>query len=80
MFMRDNGRCKAKAKSLKPPILAPGWAPVCSQESCVSYSPKESENLNITTLNRCTGRLLVSPHGTTTETLPYCANDFMAAD
>ena len=31
------------------------------------HDPKESANVNITTLNRFRGRLLEPPHGTTTE-------------
>ena len=37
---------------------APGGALLCSRKGCESDSPKGPENVNITTLNRCTGRLL----------------------
>ena len=38
--------------------LASGWALFCSQLSVEPYNPKGPENVKITTLYRCTGRLL----------------------
>ena len=53
------------ATSLTPP--SPGLSATLLSKNCEFYSLKGPENVNITTLYRCTGILLGPPHGTTTE-------------
>ena len=47
--------------------LAPGWALLCFQKGCESYSHKGSENVNITTVIDVWGDFLGRPQGTTTD-------------
>ena len=55
----------ADATSLTPP--SPGLsATLLSNKHVEPYSPKGPENVKITILYRCTGRLLGPPHGRTT--------------
>ena len=56
----------ADATSLTPP--SPGLsATLLPNKSVESYSPKGPENVKITTLYRCTGKLLGPPDGTTVD-------------